>query len=140
MRLTVFGKYLIKWYVPRVWRNFLDFLTVERNAEQLWAQPSLPVFQKGKCAVEITTAHADAMTVHVEGDNRRNDKITQARGNTLARNWLPYAEKILVKSRIRSEFAKNHFAVQGHYWRENALFCAPRARDDRCRINFVTVG
>ena len=34
-QLTAFRDHGIKWYIPRVWRNFLDFLTMKGNADQL---------------------------------------------------------------------------------------------------------
>ena len=40
------AKYLVKPYIPYIWRYFLDFLTSERHADEFRAQPLFPISQK----------------------------------------------------------------------------------------------
>jgi len=39
------GDYAIKPYIPSIWRNFLDFLTMKCDTKQLWSYPVCPVPQ-----------------------------------------------------------------------------------------------
>ena len=87
--LITVANYTIKPYIPRIWRNFLDFLAFERNADQLRSNPVFSVPQKRKAPIEIATAHADAMSFLVERDGRRNDKIEFSRCYQNPANGFP---------------------------------------------------
>ena len=136
-RLATFGNYLINRYIPRVWGDFLDSLAVKREANQLRSAPSTPPFQKLKTAIEVTAAHADSITVVVEYDNRCDDEVTAVSRDDRSGNRLPEAEEIPGQHSVGSELSKNHFGAGIDYGRKNALFCAPCALDNGCRVDFV---
>ena len=75
----MFGNDSIKRYIPRIWRNFLDFLAIEGNANQLWAKPDLSVAEVCKTAVVITAAHSDAIAIAVESNGRCDDDVETSR-------------------------------------------------------------
>ena len=60
-RLLSVTNYPIKRYIPSVWRNFLNFLALKCNADQLWSNPVFSIPQMGKATIEISSAHTDAM-------------------------------------------------------------------------------
>ena len=138
--LATFGNYLIKPYIPRVWGDFSYLLTIERNAHQFWSQPFTPVSQKRKAAIEVTSTHTDAMTLVIERHKRGDDKINGIGSDYASVHWLPKSVIIPFKICVGRKSAKNHFAAQINYWRENALFCAPCALDDCCRVDLVVNG
>ena len=70
-------KYFVKRYVPRVWGDFLDFLAVKRDVDQLRSQPLSSMSQEVKVAVEVTAAHANAMVLIVEGNDWRDNEINR---------------------------------------------------------------
>jgi len=53
--------YAEKRYIPRVWDDFLHFLTSKRDAHQFRAQELLPVQKKAKSPVKIAAAHTDSV-------------------------------------------------------------------------------
>ena len=89
-RLAGGTNYAIKPYIPRVWRYFLDFLTVERNAEQFRLQPMLTMSQERETAIVVTPTHSDSMPLVVERDEWRDDKIQVARSDRCTCHRLPY--------------------------------------------------
>ena len=73
--LIAFRDHCIKRYIPRVWRNFLDFLATKGNADQFGAKPFFPVAQVREASVVIGATHADAVAVVVESNGWRDDNI-----------------------------------------------------------------
>ena len=135
-----FGKYLINRYIPRVWRNLLDFLAVKRNADQLGSSPAPPMFQEGETPVEVTAAHADPMTLRIECNDRRDHKVAVFSGDTISRFGFPNAQIVPPQNGVRSDLPKHHRAASCRYRRKNALFCAPCALDDRGRVDLAVDG
>ncbi|MDH3611857.1 MAG: hypothetical protein OEU90_02345 [Gammaproteobacteria bacterium] len=95
------------------------------------------MIQEFKAAIEVTTTHSDSMPLVIERNHRRDDEITLSCSDIRSGNRFPEAENVLVKFGIGSEPPKYHIAVHAYDWRENALFCAPRALNDGSRVNFV---
>jgi len=65
----------IKPYIPRLWRDFLDFLALERKADKLWSQPTLSPLKERKRPIEVTAAHADSIALFIECNDRCHDDI-----------------------------------------------------------------
>ncbi len=127
----------IKPYIPSIWRNFLDFLAVKRNAEEFGPQPVCSMTQECKTAIEIPCAHTDTMVVFVESNGRRNNKIEFLRPDKQTARWLPDAQAILFKFGVRSYFAEQHLCAAAQNRNENALICAPCTLNDLARVDFV---
>jgi len=66
MASICFGKNAEKWYIPRIWRDFLDALAFECNTYQLRAEPVMTVAEECKSAIEVTPSHADTVSKAVE--------------------------------------------------------------------------
>jgi len=113
--LGIFCGYSIKPYVPRVWRNFLDFLAIKCRANQLRAQPVTPVLQKRKTAIVLPATYSNSIVLIVIGNNRRDDEINRACRNVRPGNWLPNTEKIPFKFGVRRNLPKNHVAAPIDY-------------------------
>jgi len=79
--LAAFSNYPIKWYIPRVWREILDFLAIKRDADQFWPQPFSTLFQKMKTTIEVAATHPDSKTLLIESDDRRDYDIKCIRGD-----------------------------------------------------------
>jgi len=73
--LEMFSDNSIKRYIPRIWLNFLNLLTVESKADELWSAPVFLMAKKSKTAIEVSAAHADSMPVLVECNHWRNYQI-----------------------------------------------------------------
>ena len=73
--LTKFADYVIKPYIPRLWHNFLDFLTVECKSDELRSQPRLSAAQESKRAIEIAAAHTDAIASMIKSDEWCYDDV-----------------------------------------------------------------
>ena len=101
------ANYPIKPYIPRIWRNFLDFLTLKRNAEQFRSNPVFAVSQKRKATIVIAAAHADAMSVFIECDGRCNDQIAVVEVRSEPRDRVPIRRMSSARVRFRIDFAKN---------------------------------
>ena len=128
--VLLLGDNPIKPYIPSIWRNFLDFLAAECNADKLRSKPVFSVSQKRETAIEEAGAHADAMTVIVEGDRRCDDEIEIFGCNDSPARRLPDAESILFQFGIRVDLAKQHLRTAAQNRHKNALVCAPRALND----------
>lgn len=135
--LAAFSNYSIKWYIPRVWRDILDFLAVKRDANQFWTQPFSTPFQKVKTTVEVTSAHSYSKTILIESDDRRDNDIECICGDRWSDYGFHKTESIGCDFSIGFELPKKHSATDIGHGRKNALSCAPRARNDICWINFV---
>ena len=135
--LCLIREYPIKPYIPRIWRNLLDFLALKGDAEQLWANPVLAMFQKRKTSVVVSAAHAYPVPVLVECDRRCNDEFEFLRSEQKAACWLPGTKAVLLKFRIWENFAKDHFGPIAQNRDENALVCAPGTLDNFTCIDFV---
>jgi len=131
------ANYAIKPYIPRIWRNFLDFLTLKRNADEFRTNPVFAMPQKGKTPIEIATAHADPMSVFIERDRRCNDQVEFSRRYQDPANGFPYTVSVLLEFSFRRCFAKEHFALGAQNRNKNALVCAPRGFDDVTCVDFV---
>ena len=73
--LTALRYHRIKSYIPRVWRNFLDFLTMKGNADQLGTKPLFSIAKVCETSIVIGASHADAIVVFVKGNGWRNDNV-----------------------------------------------------------------
>jgi hypothetical protein len=74
-KLLRIADHAIKPYIPRIWRNFLDCLTLKRDADKFRVYPVLAISQKRKAAVKIAAAHTDAVVVFIERNSRRNNNV-----------------------------------------------------------------
>lgn len=139
-RLQSFGINSIKSYIPRIWLDFLDSLAIVRKADEFWMKPVTPEFQERKGAVEVAAAHADAMPGLVKRDERCDDDV-DVRGRDLVAGYgLPKAEVIPDERRFTVERSECHLPVGRRNRYKNALARAPRALDDRGRIDLVPDG
>ena len=77
--LATFGDYPIKPYIPRVWGDFLDFLAIESDAEQLRPQPFPSMSQEVKAAIEVASTHTNSMFVVIKRNYRCDDDIDRFR-------------------------------------------------------------
>mgnify|MGYP001824703892 CR=1 FL=1 len=84
--------YLIKPYIPYVWRYFLDFLQRESNADEFWTKPLPPTPQERKATVEIAAAHANTIIVFIVCDSGRYHHVEFAGRNRFTRFRFPQAE------------------------------------------------
>jgi len=114
-------------------------LTVKRDTDELWPQPSFSVSEKRKASVKMTAAHADAIEVIVECNDRSDDDVEFSRTDRRRRDGFPETELILFETGFRVQRVKAHAAVSIDYGRENALFCAPGTLNDRSGVDFVPV-
>lgn len=135
--LILIAYYAIKPYIPRIWRNFLDFLTLKRYADQLRTKPVSAMPEKRETAVVITATHADSVSITVECDGRCNGDVEFLWRDQKAPSWLPNTEVVLLKFRFRTNFAEEHLMVVAQNWNKNALVCAPCGFNDRARVDFV---
>ena len=135
--LIAFGNNRIKRYIPRVWRNFLDFLTTKRNADQLWSKPLFSMTQMCKAAIVISASHADPVVSIVVRNRRRNDNVQTLRVEQQSANGFPDPEPVLHEFRFGFDFAEHHLRLTAQNRYEYALFCAPCAFDDCSGIDFI---
>ena len=85
----MFSDHFIKRYIPRIWLDFLNLLTIKGNANKFRSQPKRLVFKKGETTVEVRAAHTYSMTVLIKGNNGRYDEIEFLWLNLRARFRLP---------------------------------------------------
>ena len=77
------------------------------------------------------------MSICVKGDEWRDDKIQVARRCRCTTNRLPDSEWTTLERRVGLQIAKFHCAIAGNDGTENALVCAPRARNYSPRVDFL---
>jgi len=80
------------------------------------------------------------MSLVVECDERRYDYVEVTRSDCRAGNGLPDAKRTTFQYRVDKQITENHFTVPSDDRAENALICAPRARDDAAGVNLVMHG
>ena len=124
-------------YIPRIWRYFLDFLTIECKPDELWPQPGMSASQECKRAIEVAAAHADTIACIIECDERCNYDIEVGRVDLQFRFRFQNSESVSAYRCFRLQYPERHLTATVDYWRRNALFCAPGALDDRVRIDLV---
>ncbi|MCG8370650.1 MAG: hypothetical protein MJA32_09090 [Proteobacteria bacterium] len=127
----------IKPYIPRLWANFLDFLALIRDADELGTNPVPSIAQEREAAVVVTAPHSYAIALCVECDGRRNDHVERPRLDENSSDRLQDAERIPLEFRVGPDFAKRHLRRAAQNGNENALVCAPGALDDCTCIHFV---
>ena len=124
-------------YIPRIWRDFFGSLAVESKTDQFRPEPMLPMSEECETSIEIAAAHADAISIVVEGGQRSDDDIELLWCDARRRYGLPQSVTIALEPRIGRQFVKVHLAVSIDDGCKNALLCAPRARDDRPRVDLI---
>ena len=87
----------IEWDVPRLPRQLIYMLKVMRQTDQLGTVPMSALLFEGKSAVVITTSHAQAIALVVEGDQGYEDHIKRPWHDnaTVVRRWFRYAETVV---------------------------------------------
>ena len=131
------GYYAGKRYIPRIWRDFLGFLAVESETDELRSVPTLSAVEECEAAIEIPAAHTDSIAIRIENDDRRHDYVDPPWFYSFTGFGFPQPETISNQRRVRKNSAKRHMAVLLDYGRKNALLCAPCAFKDRAGIHFV---
>lgn len=127
----------IKPYIPRIWRNLLDFLTLKRHANKFRANPVLSVAKERKATIVITATHANSIPFAIKRDSGGNHQIQLPRFDQNAARWLPQTEKIRLEFGFWIDSAKQHFHATAQNWHEYALICAPGTFYDFACIDLV---
>ncbi len=135
--LTKLRNYPIKPYIPRIWRDFLDLLALERHANKFRSQPAPTISQVGKTAIVVSASHADAIALIIESDRRRNDNIEAPGIDHEAANGFPNTEKILFELGLGIDLAKHHLRLAAQNRHKSALVCAPGGGNDFVGIDFI---
>ena len=117
----------IKRYIPRVWRYFLDFLTVKGESDELWLKPELAFTQVRKTAIEITAAHSDTVFVVVESDEWSNYNVEKPGADSHAIHRFPDPELVFSEWRFAQNFSEVHAAVIQRDRRKHVLVGTPAA-------------
>jgi len=131
------GDNAVKPYIPRVWLDFLDFLALERDADQFGLQPVASMPKMGKTTIVVTATHANTIVFIVESDSRSNDNVKGTSVGQEAAYGFPNTELVSFELGFGRHFAKCHFGAGAQNGDKNALFCAPTAFDDFSSIDLV---
>lgn len=83
-----------------VWLNFLDMLTVKRQADQLRPKPISPVFEKCETTIKVSAAHSDAIEVRIKSDERSYDEIQVFCCDLCAADRLPKGKTISLEKSL----------------------------------------
>ena len=127
----------IKWYIPRIWLNFLNLLTVESETHELRFEPVFLVTQKCETTIEVCAAHANSMPMFVECDDRCDYQIDVLRCNLCARIRLPQAIPVSYECGVGTQSHEIHSAVFVYDRGVNLFSHAPGTSDYGRRVDFV---
>ena len=87
-----FAEHVVKPYIPRICRNFLDFLAFEREPDQLWTPPRSRVAEKRKRSVVVAATHTNTIQVSVNCDAWSDDDVEFRRIDFIAVRRFPEPE------------------------------------------------
>ena len=137
---ATFSDDAIKSYIPRICLDFLDCLTVECEADELRMQPVRTVSEERETAIEVAAAHTDTIAEFVECDEWSEYEIDPPRRDKRSRDGLPEPEKVSFEASVGGDLPEDHASATVDDRGENALFCAPGARDDGARVDLIVAG